>query len=77
MITHKPTPPLKRKPLGIPLAVARVFVRDMHRYHDEPNPIRRDEIASGTLRMMREHYREGLGLTDVKRMFDRLRNELE
>ncbi len=77
MITHKPTPQLKRKPLELPFEVAQRFVRDMKAFHAEHNALRRDEIASGTLHMMREHYRNGLKLSDVKRMFDRLREELQ
>ena len=78
MVKRKePTPPLKRKPLELPFEVAQRFVRDMKTFHAEHNALRRDEITSSTLQILREHYRDGLKLSDVKRMFDRLREELQ
>ena len=34
------------KPLDLPMAVAKNFVRDMRAYFAEPNAIKRDEIAA-------------------------------
>jgi hypothetical protein len=65
------------KPPGLPFAIAQRFVRDMKAFHVEHDALRRNEIAGGTLRMLREHYRKGLKLTDVKRMFARLHAELD
>ena len=38
--------PMPRKPLELPIAVAKAFVRDMRAFHAEKSPIKRDEIAS-------------------------------
>jgi hypothetical protein len=37
---------LPRKPIELPAAVARSFVKDMRAFYAEPNPINRDEITS-------------------------------
>jgi hypothetical protein len=75
MIKHKPTPPLKRKPLDLPSEVAQRFVRYI--LHGEPNPLRGDEIAGHTMRrMLNEHDTGKLRTPDVKRMFAQLRDEL-
>ena len=37
---------MPRKPLELPIAVAKAFVRDMRAFHAEKSPIKRDEIAS-------------------------------
>jgi hypothetical protein len=42
-----------RKPLQLPPAVARNFVRDMRAFHVEPNATKRDEIAARQLRVGR------------------------
>jgi hypothetical protein len=39
---------MPRKELEAPAAVARAFVKDMRAFFDEPNPIKRDEIAART-----------------------------
>jgi hypothetical protein len=59
---------IKRKPIEIPADIGKRFVADMRRFHREPNPIKRDEIAGGTMRMLREHYSGRLRVPDVKRM---------
>jgi hypothetical protein len=35
-----------RKPLDLPMKVARAFLADLRAYHAEPNAIKRDEIAA-------------------------------
>ena len=77
-ITRKPpTPPLKRKPPEISREIAKRFLRDMRDFHAELNPITRDQIAAGTLHMLKEHYRGKLMLADVKRLFDQVCDEIE
>lgn len=44
--------------------------------YKEPNPIKQDEIAGHSLRMLREHYRGKLRVPDVKRLFEQMREEL-
>ena len=75
VIKRKTTPPFKREPLELPSDVAHRFVSDMRVYHAEPNKLKRDEIAGGTLRMLKEHYAGKLRVPDVKRMFEEMRDE--
>ena len=66
-----------RKPLDLPPAVARAFVDDMRAYFAEENPIKRDGIAVRQLRALREHQgarEKKLRLSDVKEMFEQMRN---
>jgi hypothetical protein len=35
------------KPIELPIAIAKAFVRNMSAFHAEESPIMRDEIASG------------------------------
>jgi hypothetical protein len=37
--------PMPRKPLDLPMQVAKAFIKDMRAFHVEPNAIKRDEIA--------------------------------
>jgi hypothetical protein len=55
MKRKKPIQPFRRKPLDLPSDVAQRFVRYMMAFHVEPNPLRRDEIACHTMRMLNEH----------------------
>jgi hypothetical protein len=52
-IKRKPTPPFKRKPIEIPpisaSASSRICASSI------PTPNKPDEIAGGTMRMLREH----------------------
>jgi hypothetical protein len=73
MKRKKPAPPLKRKALDIPSDIAHRFMSDMQAYFAEPNKLKRDEIAGGTLRMLKEHYAGNLRMPDVKRMFEEIR----
>jgi hypothetical protein len=50
-IRHMP-----RKPIELPPAVARAFVKDVRAFHIEPNAIKRDEIASRQLHALKQHY---------------------
>ena len=46
---------MPRKPLELPIAVAKAFVRDMRAYHAEKSPIKRDEIASREIHVVRQY----------------------
>jgi hypothetical protein len=66
-----------RKPLDLPPAVARAFVEDMRASFAEENHIKRDGIAVRQLRALREHQgprEKKLRLSDVKEMFEQLKN---
>jgi hypothetical protein len=60
-----------RKPIELPPAVARAFVRDMRKYFKAKTGLDRDEIAAGTGWMLKEHLPRGtkLRITDVKALF--------
>jgi predicted DNA-binding protein (UPF0278 family) len=77
MKRKKQAPPLKRKTVEIPADVAHRFMSDVRAYFAEPNKLKRDEIAGGTMRMLREHYRGRLRVPDVKRMFEQMRVDEE
>ena len=68
---------MPRKPLDLPMQVARQFVKDMRAYHAEPNAIKRDEIAARQLHALRQFKgpREKLRLADVKEMFEQMKDE--
>ena len=68
---------IARKPLDLPPAVARAFVKDMEAYFAEENRLKRDEIALRQLHVLREHQgprEETLRLSDVKAMFIKMKN---
>jgi hypothetical protein len=61
-----------RKPLELPPAVARAFVKDMKAYFAEENQGKQDEIALRQLHVLKEHQgprEKPLRLSDVKQMF--------
>jgi hypothetical protein len=67
-----------RKPLDLPPAVARAFVEDMKAYFAEENPIKREGIAVRQIRALREHQgprEKKLRLSDVKEMFEQMKNQ--
>jgi hypothetical protein len=66
--------------MELPPDVARRFVADMEAFFAEPNAIKRDEIAGRQLHALREHRRPRdpkLRLSDVKELFDRMRDFAE
>lgn len=65
---------MARAPLELPPEVAREFVRDMKRYFAEENPIKADEIAVLQMRSLQRHWKGKLRLSDVKRMFEEMRD---
>ena len=46
----------------------------MHAFHAEPNAIKRDEIAARQLHALRQHHTGKLRLSDVKAMFELMRD---
>ena len=67
---------MPRKPLELPPAIARNFVRDMRAFFAETNTIKKDGIAAGTLHMLKQHYPGKLRITDVREMFRQMKEEL-
>jgi hypothetical protein len=70
-------PLMPRKPIELPPAVARGFVRDMKAYFADKNTIKRDEIAARQLHALKQHLRstdKELKMTDVREMFRQMRD---
>ena len=66
--------------MKLPPDVARRFVEDMEAFRAEPNAIKRDETAARQLHALREHRRPRdpkLRLSDVKELFERMRDFIE
>jgi hypothetical protein len=66
------------KPLHLPAPVAESFMRDMKAYFAEQNPIKRDEIAARQMTALRQFQRpreNRLRLSDVRRMFEEMRDQ--
>jgi hypothetical protein len=69
---------MPRKPIELPPAVARAFVRDMNAYFAETNLIKRDEIAIRQLVALNEYLgrrERPLRVIDVKAMFLQMRDQ--
>ena len=67
---------INRKPLDLPMEVAKQFAKDMRRYFAEQNTIKRDEIAARQLHVLNDYRWPGtkkLRLQDVKKMFVEMR----
>jgi hypothetical protein len=65
------------KPFELALAVAKAFARDMRAFHAEENSIKRDEIASRQLHVLKSFQRpreKPLRLADVKEMFEQMKD---
>ena len=61
-----------RKPLDLPPAAARAFVKDMRAYFAEEDAVKRDDIAARQRHALSEFQSSReikLRLSDVKRMF--------
>ena len=68
---------MPRKPIEIPPAAARAFMRDMRAFHAAKTGRERDEIAARQLRALREHqgaHYKPLRLTDVHELFLAMRD---
>jgi hypothetical protein len=63
-----------RKPIELPAAVAPRFVEHMRAFHAEPDGHKADEIAARQLHALRQHYTGKLRLSDVKEMFEQMKD---
>jgi hypothetical protein len=69
--------PVRSKLLELPPTVAREFVRDMRAFHAERSPIKRDEIASRKIHVLRQHQGKSerpIKLHQVKQMFEQVKD---
>ena len=67
-----------RKPLDLPTAVARTFVKDMRAYFAEQDKHKQDEIAArqaSALNEYRGRQEKPLRLSDAKEMFRQMKDE--
>ena len=62
------------KPIDLPPAVARRFADDMRAFHAEQDGHKADEIAARQLHALKHHYTGKLRLSDVKEMFEQMRD---
>jgi hypothetical protein len=67
---------MPKKPLDLPMQVAKAFIKDMRRYFAEPNAIKRDEIAGRQLHALRGLQPGKLRIHDIKEMFEAIRDRL-
>jgi hypothetical protein len=68
---------MARKPLDLPMAVARAFAKDMHAYHAEPNTMKRVEIAEHQLNVLlgfQGPQDKELQLHDIIELFEELKD---
>jgi hypothetical protein len=65
---------MPRKPIELPPAVARAFVKDMLAFHAERNAIKRDEIALRQLHALKRPYTGKLRRFDLKDMFEAMQD---
>ena len=68
--------PMRSKP---PPAVARAFIRDMRAFDAEKSPLKRDEIASRQIHVLRQYRgtsERPIKLHEVKELFHAMRDEL-
>jgi hypothetical protein len=68
---------MPRKPVEIPPAAARAFVRDMRAFHAAATGFEKDEVAARQLHALRGHQRPGekkLQVVDVHEMFEAMKD---
>jgi hypothetical protein len=66
------------KSIELPLQVAKAFVRDMRAYHAEKSPIKRYEIASRQIYVLRRYQGKNerpIKLNQVRQMFEELSDQ--
>jgi hypothetical protein len=71
---------MTRKPIELPLGSGQKFVADMRAYFVAETELQRDEIAARQLHHLSQHLRSGdkkLRLSDVRKMFELLRDEMD
>lgn len=67
-----------RRPLEIPPAAAKAFLRDMKAFFNASGSIMQDEIAAKQAWLLNEHLPRGakVRLTDVKELFLQMRDHV-
>jgi hypothetical protein len=69
---------MPRKPLDLPMKVAKAFIKDMRAFHAEPNAITRDEIAGRQMHALRRFQRRDekpVRIPDIKEMFEQMKDQ--
>jgi hypothetical protein len=69
---------MRNKPIELPPDVAKAFIRDMRAFFAETSPLKRDEIASRQIHVLRQFqgkHERSLGLHQVKQMFEEMRDQ--
>jgi hypothetical protein len=70
---------MPRKPIELPPEVAKAFVRDMRAFHAEKSPLKRAEIASRQIHVLRQYQGKSerpIKLHQVKQMFEEMRDQV-
>jgi hypothetical protein len=65
-------------PIELPPEVAKAFVHDMRAFHAEKSPLKRVEIASRQIHVLREYqgkHERPLKLHQVKQMFEEMKDQ--
>lgn len=68
---------MPNKPIELPPAVARGFVRDMRAFHAEKGSLKRDEIAARQIHVLRQYQGardRPIKLHEVKQMFAEMKD---
>jgi hypothetical protein len=64
---------MPRKPLELPPAVARAFVKDMRAFHAEKNGARRDAIVAQQAWLLNQHLAKPVKIHEVKALFHEMK----
>ena len=67
---------MPRKPLQLPPAVARDFVREMRAFFAAKGQLKQHEIAARQLHLLKQHYTGKLKLTHVADLFLKMRGQV-
>jgi hypothetical protein len=70
--------PMPRKPLDLPMRIAKAFIKDMRAFHAEPNEIKRDEIAGRQMDALRQFQgprEKPVRIPHIKEMFEQMKDE--
>jgi len=68
---------MARKPLNLPVTVAKTFVKYMRAYHSEPSAIKRDRIAGDAAHLLKPYLPprdRKLRLPDIYKMFEQMKD---
>ena len=70
---------MPRKPIELPRAIARAFLRDMRAFYAEKNPIKRDEIAGRQMHVLRKYQgprAKPVRIPDIMEMFREMKDHV-